>query len=94
LGGFPRLTGKMMMNIGDLTDEELQKIFLIYCAKLMLSAKQHGHSMAILEIDPKKVFGLPTTVNNADAGLLMISVAGGPSIEKLKQAVSIVMAEQ
>lgn len=81
------------MNIGNLSDDEMQKVFLSYCLKLMLKAKENGGSMAILEIDPKVVFGLPIDASKANAGLLTVAVAGGPSRAKLKQAVDLVQSE-
>lgn len=78
------------MNIGDLSDDAMQKVFLLYCAKLMLQAKKKGQSMAILDVDPKVVFGIPANSNNADAGLLTIAVASGPSRPKLQQAIELV----
>ncbi len=46
--------------------------------------------MAVLEVDPKVVFGMPVAPENAGAGLLTIAVAGGPSREKLQQAIELV----
>ena len=50
--------------------------------------------MAILEIDPKVVFSLRIDPSKADASLLTIAVASGPSRAKLSQAVALVQDEQ
>jgi hypothetical protein len=81
------------MNISDMSDDDMQKVFLTYCAKLMLQAKAQGHSMAAIEVDPKIIFGLPVDPAKADAGLLTIAVASGPSRGKLSKAIAMVQTE-
>lgn len=78
------------MNISTLSDDEMQKVFLMYCAKLMLQAKGKGHSMAVMEVDPKKVFGLAINHSNPTAGELTIVVAAGPARASLQHSLQFI----
>lgn len=69
------------------TQDELKTLTML-AMKLMLEAAARGGSMAEIEIDPRKVMGVSTR-HADDAGNILIAVAGGPSIQKLRTALSL-----
>lgn len=68
-------------------DDDIKQLAIL-AAKFMLSAKSKGHSLATIEVDPVKLFSL-SGEHKADAGRIMIAIAGGSSIDTLKTAIQI-----
>lgn len=71
-----------------ISDNDIKQLALLG-TKFMLDAKERGHSMATVESDPVKLFGLPGG-HKERAGRMVIAIAGGPSIDTLNTAIKMV----
>ena len=72
----------------DQENQEMMQELMFLCCGLMLGAAARNQSMVQLEMDPGKAAGLE--LENG-AGRIMVVIAGGPSIPKLKQALDLVI---
>ena len=60
--------------------------FMFMCSEIMMQAAASGHSMAQIELDPAKHMGLNLPEG---AGEILIVLAAGPSISKLRSGLEI-----
>ena len=67
-----------------ITDDDLRQLAIL-SAKFVLEANENGHSMVSVELDPKKLFGIPGRPSDG-AGKMLIAIAAGPSIDTLASA--------
>lgn len=70
-----------------ITNEDLKRLALAI-APFIVDASKSKHSLASVELDPAKMFGLPS--KREGAGNCVVAIGAGPSIELLKRAIELV----
>ena len=68
------------------TNDDVKKL-VAALAPFMAEAAKQRHSMVQMELDPARLFGI--AVQREGAGRIFVAAAAGPSIDVLKDAVSV-----
>lgn len=83
-----RTAGAKGVAMDDQNEQQEMQELMFLCSGMMLKAAARNTSMVQLELNPAQVIGLDVPEGT---GRIMVVIAGGPSIPKLKRAIDLVM---